>query len=137
MKPLLLRSAGALTLCLGMFALLSCGNDQNLIAIQVTPADTTIGGVDCSTSPCNPTIQFTAIGFYNHGGKPKDITSQVLWTTDTPTILQFQSTTPGLLAPTGNGCGTNLGVQASVYGKPSNPSSGSILVGRATVSVGC
>ncbi len=135
MKVLLLRSVSALALVVSLFGLLSCGNDQRLIAISVTPQNTTIGGVDCTTSPCQPTIQFRAIGLYNHGGAPKDITSQVQWTTDTPSILQFQSSPAGLLAPTGNGCGTNLGVIATVYSRPGNPVAGSIVTGGAIVSV--
>jgi len=137
MKGLVLRGVSAAALCLALLGLPSCGNDSRLVAITVTPANITIGGVDCTTSPCQPTVQYTAVGFYNHGGKPKDITSQVLWTTDTPSILQFQSSPAGLLAPTGNGCGTNLGVTASVYTNPNSPTSGTIVSGGAIVSVNC
>src|ERR1041385_3263692 len=112
MKAFVLRSLGAVALGFVLLGLPSCGNDQRLVSITVSPQNITIGGVDCTTSPCQPVVQYTAFGFYNHGGKPKDITSQVLWTTNTPGILQFQSSPAGLLAPTGNGCGTNLGVTA-------------------------
>src|SRR5262249_33220051 len=137
MKGLVLRGVGAIALCLALLELPSCGNDSRLVSITVSPQNITIGGVSCSTSPCQPTVQYTAFGFYNHGGKPKDITSQVLWTTSTPSILQFQSSPAGLLAPTGNGCGTNLGVTASVYSNPNNPTSGNIISGSAVVSVNC
>lgn len=137
MKALLLRSTGALSLALATVALLSCGNDQRLVSIVVTPQNITIGGVDCSTSPCTPVVQYKAVGFYNHGGAPKDITTLVQWTTDTPGIIQFQSSPPGLLAPTGNGCGTNLGVHATVYSNPANPSAGTLVSGSAIVTVSC
>ena len=137
MKVSVFRSVSALALGVLLFGLLSCGNDPRLVAIAVTPQNTTIGGVSCTTAPCQPTVQYRAVGFYNHGGKPKDITSLVLWTTDTPTIVQFQSSPPGLLAPTGNGCGTNLGVIATVYSRPSNPVAGSIVSGDAVISVTC
>jgi len=137
MNHLVLRGVIPMALLLAVLALASCGNDKRLVSITVSPQNITIGGVDCTTSPCQPTVQYTAFGFYNHGGKPKDITSQVVWTTNTPSILQFQSNPSGLLAPTGSGCGTNLGVTASVYSNPSSPTSGSIISGSAVVSVTC
>jgi len=129
MKVWGIRSLGIAALCMGSFGLLSCGNDPRLVSIAVGPQNTTISGVDCTLSPCQPTIQFRAIGFYNHGGKAKDITNQVIWSTDAPTILQFQSSPAGLLAPTGNGCGTNLGAIATVY------ENGTIITGQGVVNV--
>jgi hypothetical protein len=137
MKAWLFRSFGVGTLGVGLLGLLSCGNDQRLVSISVSPQNVTIGGVDCTTAPCQPTVQYRAIGFYNHGGKAKDVTSQVNWSTDTPTILQFQTSPAGLLAPTGNGCGTNLGVTATVYSDTNNPSSGTVVAGNAVISVVC
>jgi hypothetical protein len=128
------RSLGA-ALCLSLLGLLGCGNDPRLVSIAVTPQNVTIAGVDCTTAPCQPTVQYKAIGFYNHGGQPKDITGQVIWSTNTPTILQFQSSPAGLLAPTGNGFGTNLGVTATVYSNPNNPSAGTLVIGNAIISV--
>ena len=135
MKAFVFRSIGIAALCVSLLALLSCGNDQRLVSIVVSPQNVTITGVDCTTAPCQPTVQYKAIGFYNHGGKPKDITGQVIWTTDAPTIIQFQSSPAGLLAPTGNGAGTNLGVTATVYSNSSNPSAGTLVFGTAVITV--
>jgi hypothetical protein len=135
MKAFVFRSVGIAALCVASLGLVSCGNDPALVSIAVSPQNVTISGVDCTTAPCTPTVQYKAIGFYNHGGKPKDITSQVAWSTNAPTIIQFQSSPPGLLAPTGNGAGTNLGVTATVYSNPSNPSAGTLVFGNAVISV--
>src|SRR6266480_6670939 len=133
MKALAFRSASISALCVFFLGLMGCGNDPRLVSIVVSPQNVTITGVDCTASPCQPTVQYKAIGFYNHGGKPKDITGQVVWTTDAPSIIQFQSSPAGLLAPTGNGAGTNLGVTATVYSNTSNPSAGTLVFGTAVI----
>jgi hypothetical protein len=135
MKAIVFRCVGIAFVCVSLVGLLSCGNDPALVSIVVTPQDVTISGVDCTTAPCQPTVQYKAIGFYNHGGKPKDITDQVVWSTDAPTIIQFQSSPAGLLAPTGNGAGINLGVRATVYSNPSDPSAGTLVFGNAVITV--
>lgn|SRR5215510_9157990 len=137
MKGLVFRSFGVSALCILSLGLASCGNDQRIVSIVVTPQNISIGGVDCSTAPCGPTVQYKAIGFYNHGGEPKDVTSQVVWSTDAPSILQFQSSPVGLLAPTGNGCGANIGVRATIYSNPSDPNSGTLVFGNGLISVIC
>jgi hypothetical protein len=135
MKAFVFRCVGIAALCISLFGVLSCGNDQALVSIVVSPQNVTIAGVDCTTAPCQPTVQYKAIGFYNHGGKPKDITDQVVWSTNAPTVIQFQSSPAGLLAPTGNGAGTNLGVTATVYSNPSDPSAGTLVFGNAVITV--
>jgi uncharacterized repeat protein (TIGR01451 family) len=47
------------------------------------------------------------------------------------------TTHPNYLLPTGTGCGSNLGVTASVYKDKNNTSSGEAIVGTATVNVQC
>jgi hypothetical protein len=135
MKALAFRSISISALCILFLGLMGCGNDPRLVSIVVTPQNVTITGVDCSFAPCQPTVQYKAIGFYNHGGKPKDITGQVVWTTNAPSIIQFQSSPAGLLAPTGNGAGTNLGVTATVYSNPSDPPAGTLVFGTAVITV--
>src|SRR6266568_4295177 len=102
MKAFVFRSIGIAALCISSLALMSCGNDQRLVSIVVTPQDVTITGVDF---------------------------------TDAPSIIQFQSSAAGLLAPTGNGAGTNLGVTATVYSNSSNPSAGTLVFGTAVITV--
>ncbi|HWY19721.1 MAG TPA: hypothetical protein VNX26_00790 [Candidatus Acidoferrum sp.] len=115
-----------------LFNLSSCAFNQHLVSIAVSPQGTTITltGVGQQVS-----TQFTALGTYIHPPQTRDITSTAVWTTDTPTIIFADPTTPGLVTTTGNGCGTNLGVSAKVYSNPSNPSSGSVVVGTATMNV--
>jgi hypothetical protein len=110
----------------------SCAHSQQLVGITVSPQGTTItlGGFGERVS-----TQFTAYGSYIHPPENKDVTSKAVWTTDSPSIITLSSSQPGLVTTTGEGCGTNLGVTASVYSDPSNPSAGSVVVGSATISV--
>ena len=110
----------------------SCARSQKLEGITVTPPGTTItlGAVGEKVS-----TQFTALGSYIHPPETRDITSTAVWTTDSPDIIALDPTHPGLVTTTGFGCGTNLGVTASVYSDPANPSTGSVVVGSSTISV--
>src|SRR5689334_18675726 len=95
-----------------LFNLSSCARSRKLEAITVNPQGTTItlGGVGDKLG-----VQFTAIGSYIHPPENRDITSTAVWTTDSPDIITVDPTHPGLVTTTGFGCGTNLGVAASVY----------------------
>jgi len=110
----------------------SCGFNQHLVSITVSPSGSSITltgiGQDLPT-------QFTALGTYIHPPQTRDITTTALWSTDTPTIIYMDPNTPGLLHTTGTACGSNLGVTAKVYSDPSNPSAGTIVLGTATVNV--
>lgn len=120
-----LMAAAALLLCQP-----SCARSQKLIAITVSPQGTTI-----TQSPGQQvTTQFTAYGSYIHPPETKDLTQKAVWSTDTPSIIEVVPGTPGLIQTTGNGCGTNLGVTASVYTDNNNPS-GNVVVGSATMNV--
>jgi hypothetical protein len=115
-----------------LLSLSSCGFNQHLLSITVSPSGSTITltgiGQDLPT-------QFTALGNYNHPQETRDITTSAVWTTDTPTIIYMDAKVPGLVHTTGTACGSNLGVTASVYNDPSNPPAGSVVVGSATVTV--
>jgi len=120
-----LMAAAALLLCQP-----SCARSQQLVAITVSPQGTTI-----TQSPGQQvTTQFTAYGSYIHPPETKDLTQKAVWSTDTPSIIEVVPGTPGLIQTTGNGCGTNLGVTASVYTDNNNPS-GNVVVGSATMNV--
>jgi hypothetical protein len=132
MRPFLFRVAATLTLASVLVAALSCGGgpDPKLVSITVLPSNLTLAGT--------PTIIYTALGHYTQPKQTKDITAQVLWQTDAPSILAFSDPAhPNYLQPTGSGCGTNLGVLAVVYQNPGNPSSGTAVVGTSAVNVQC
>ena len=126
MKAFLFRSLAVAAIGF-LFSLLSCGHDQKLVSIDVSPQNMTITGV--------VTVQYRALGHYIHPPETKDITSTVLWQSSAPSIIDFSPTVPGQAAPTGGGCGTNLILSAVVYSNPTNPVRGSAVVGTATVNV--
>ena len=105
----------------------SCGYDQQLVSIGVSPKNTTIIGAGLQ-------LQFIALGSYIHPPESKDITTTVMWKSDAEQIISFSPDTPGL-AISGTGCGTNIGISAIIYSNPSNPSAGTAVIGRTTVSV--
>jgi hypothetical protein len=108
----------------------SCARSQQLVAITVNPPSTSI-----TQNPGEQVqTQFTALGTYIHPPETKDVTKTAVWAVDSPQILEVVPGTPGLIETTGNGCGTNLGVSASVYTDDNNPS-GNVVVGLATISV--
>lgn len=132
MRTFLYRASAMLAMACALLAALSCGGgaDPQLLSIQVLPVNITVAGT--------PTIIYTALGHYAKTSLPTDISTQVQWQTDTPAIIAFSdSAHPNYMQPTGSGCGTNLGVTASVYSNPSNPSSGTVVVGTAKVNVQC
>jgi hypothetical protein len=110
----------------------SCGFNQHLVSITVSPQNSS---VTLSAIAQQVGTQFSALGTYVHPPETRDITSTAVWTTDTPTIIAVDPTTPGLVNTTGNGCGSNLGVSASVYSDPSNHAAGDVVVGTATMNV--
>jgi len=124
--------AALLVAAIGLLNLSSCARSQQLVGITVSPTGSTItlGGVGEQVQ-----TQFTAFGSYIHPPENKDVTSTAVWNTDSPTIITLDPKHPGLVTTTGFGCGTNLGVTASIYSDPSNPSAGSVVVGSATISV--
>jgi hypothetical protein len=104
-------------------SLSSCGFNQHLVSIQVTPNPVVFEGIGAQ-------VQFTALGTYIHPPETKDITSQVQWRIDISYLATINSS--GLAMATGV-CGAGNAI-ASVYSDPSNPSSGSVVVGTAAIS---
>jgi hypothetical protein len=127
MKGLLFRSLGAVVILSSLLASLSCARDQTLDWIEVKPENVTLSGT--------PTIIYTAIGHYSHPAQQRDLSTQVTWQTDAPSIISFSDTShPNYLIPTGLGCGTNLGILAFVFRHPGNNQE---VHGGATVNVTC
>lgn len=127
MKGLLFRSVGAVIGLSCLLAALSCARDQTLDWLEIKPQNVNLTGT--------PTIIYTAIGHYSHPAQQRDISTQVTWQTDAPSIIAFSDPAhPNYLIPTGLGCGTNLGVLAFVYRHPGNNQE---VHGGSSVNVNC
>ena len=131
MKLKWLSFAALVTVATVLVVTPSCARSQKLLAINVTPSGATI----TLTGPGQQVqTQFTAYGAYIHPPETRDITKTVIWATDTPSIIEAVQSTPGLFQTTGEGCGTNLGITATVYTDNNNPS-GNVVIGNATMNV--
>ena len=106
-----------------LFSESSCAYNQHLESIQVTPNPVVFQGVGAQ-------VQFTALGTYIHPPETKDITSQVQWRIDISYLATINSS--GVAVAT-SVCGAG-NVIATVYSDPSNPTSGSAVVGTAAIS---
>lgn len=127
MKGLLFRSLGAVIGLSCLLAALSCARDQTLDWLEIKPQNVTLTGT--------PTIIYTAIGHYSHPAQERDLSTQVTWQTDAPSIIAFSDPShPNYLIPTGLGCGTNLGVLAFVFRHPGNNQE---VHGGSSVNVSC
>jgi len=102
----------------------SCGSNQQLLSINVTPATVIFG----STNPALH-AQLTATGIYTHPPATKDITTQVTWSSSIAGVAVVDST--GQVSPAGADCGV-AGITASL--KTNNPT-GNIVTGTMSVTV--
>jgi|ERR1700687_3812976 len=108
-----------------LLTLPSCGHDQKLESIAITPSGATITGSGIE-------VDFKAVGTYIHPPENKDITNSVVWTSAAPQVVSIISNTG--VATSGVICGTNITITATAYSNPQNKS-GSVVVGTAAVSV--
>jgi len=118
-RALVLRLA-VLASCLS----LSCGNKQELVSIQVTPAQVNFQGLGAQS-------RMTAIGTYIHPPETKDITHAVTWATNVPGTVSVTQT--GLVTAI-NTCGSGQ-VTATAYSNPANPPAGSAIRASADVAI--
>jgi List-Bact-rpt repeat protein len=98
----------------------------------VQPTTEDFGAADPSLN-----VQLKALGQYIHPPVTKDITSQVVWSTNTPQVAVVSST--GLLSPGGAACGNAL-IFATVQTNHSSggrSSSGALITGQMTANVAC
>jgi hypothetical protein len=102
-----------------LFSLSNCGFNQHLVSISIAPSSATFGAVDPTLS-----VDFTALGTYDHPPETKNVTSLVTWQSDTPQVAQFGSA--GVLNPNTT-CGT-ANVFASFYDSPNDVVSNSALI---------
>jgi len=113
--------------------MLSCAHDQQLVSIDVQPTTEDFGAPDPSLGP----VQLIAHGHYIHPPVTKDITNQVNWSSNTPSVAVVTST--GSLSPGGVDCGNSL-ITATVKTNSSaggRSSSGAIIAGSMTANVTC
>lgn len=139
MRVFLLRSsAGFGTLGL-LLAMLSCAHDQQLESIEVQPNNITFGATNIPVSADRGlAVQLRALGHYIHPPVTKDITSQVTWGSSDIQMMTVNST--GLLTATGDVCGTNTILSATLQTNSSvggRGSSGAIVTGQTTGNVVC
>lgn len=105
----------AMLVCSVVVMVPSCGHDQQLISITVTPPGFVFEGFGAQG-------QFTATDNYIHPPQTKDITNKVLWKIDVANLATITQT--GLVTSTrSDGCGSG-DVTATYYSNPSNPSAG-------------
>lgn len=100
----------------------SCGHDQKLVSLEVSPNTFTFlepGGTE----------QYTATASYIHPPATKDVTAQATWAVDDGVVTLSQ---PGLVTPTLGACGGGT-ISATM---PEGTGGGSNIVrGYATVTV--
>ena len=116
----------------------SCGHDQELVSISIQPTTETFGSATIPVfQDAGLNVQLRAIGSYIHPPVDKDITNQVIWSSNTPQMVMVNST--GLITATGMACGNTL-ISATVKTNSSAgglSSSGAIVTGTMTANVVC
>ena len=90
---------GALVAVGAALSLPSCGHDQKLVSLAITPPASTFGAPDTALW-----TQYAATGIYMHPPAQKDVTSQATWKTDDGVVAM---STPGKFSPSGNSCGVS------------------------------
>jgi hypothetical protein len=113
-----------------VLSLPSCGHDQKLVSLAITPATATY------LSPAAVPAVFQAMGTYIHPPETKNITGQVTWATDVPAMLTLtsQAGTGEVVGPntTNAICGiANLSATAP----EGTGGSANIVVGYATLTI--
>jgi hypothetical protein len=89
---------GALVAVGAMLSLPSCGHDQKLVSLSITPASP---GFTFSVPTAGATGQYTATGTYIHPPATKDVTSQATWAVNDNVV----SMNAGLVTTNGS-CGS-------------------------------
>lgn len=111
-----------------LMALLSCGQDQRLVAVLITPNDFTY------TNPqVGLLVTFTARGQFVHPPETRDISASVVWNSPFAAIFTVDPIT-GVANYVG-GCGTNLTVSATASSNLRVPPAGNIVTGAALVNI--
>jgi len=124
--------------CCAAITVPGCGHEQQLVSIEVTPTTETFGAANVPvSSDAGLNVQLRALGTYIHPPVTKDITTQVTWASNTPSVATVDST--GLLTAAGVDCGGSI-ISATVQTNKSAgnlSSSGAIVTGTMTANVVC
>ncbi|MFZ0478601.1 MAG: hypothetical protein WAL71_05580 [Terriglobales bacterium] len=130
---------GVLVSLAAALSLPSCGHDQKLVSLTITPTTSTFLEPGFTPPPANPTQQYTATATYIHPPATKDVTSQATWTIDNDVAAM---SSPGLFnatpPPTGSPAGTPgpcgvADISASV--PEGTGGSSNVVIAVATVTV--
>lgn len=135
----MVRSWMALLFICGLgVVVLSCGDPQELVSIQIQPGAETFGASNIPVlQDAGLQAQLTAMGTYVHPPVTKDITNQVTWASNFPQAITVTSS--GLLTVTGNACGGSI-ISATVQTNADASglsASGAVVTGNMTASVTC
>ncbi len=122
-----------------VLSLPSCGHDQKVVSLTITPTTSTFLEPGFTPPPANPTEQYTATATYIHPPATKDVTSQATWKIDNGVATMsspglFNATPPPAGSPPGTPgpCGV-ADISASL--PEGTGGSGNVVVAVATVTV--
>jgi hypothetical protein len=130
---------GALVTLGAVLSLPSCGHDQKVVSLTITPTTSTFLEPGFIPPPANPTQQYTAIATYIHPPATMDVTSKATWTVDNGVATVMS---PGLITATPPPAGSPPGtagpcgvadISASV--PEGTGGSGNVVIALATVTV--
>lgn len=134
------RGVAALIIAGSVVLSLSCAHDQQLVSISILPTTQTFGASNIPVpADAGLSIQLRALGNYIHPPVTKDITGQVIWTTDDVQGQMVTVSPSGVLTAVGGACGNSL-VFATVntnHSVGNRSSSGAIVTGQMTANVVC
>ena len=140
MRSFLLRGLAVFLIAGALIMSLSCGRDQQLVSITILPDTQTFGASNIPVpADAGLSVQLRALGHYIHPPVTKDITTQVVWTTDDVQAQMVTVSPSGVLTAVGGACGGSL-VFATVntnHSTGNRPSQGAIVTGQMTANVVC
>ena len=124
----ILRLVAGSFVFLTLLTTLSCGHDQKLVAITVTPNVFTF-----SNAVAGETVQYKATGQFVYPPETRDVTRQVTWSVPAPAVIFVDVN--GLGTVTGIACGTNITVTATGSENLRLPPTRNVVTATATVNV--
>ncbi len=130
---------GVLVAAGAALSLPSCGHDQKVVSLTITPITSTFPEPGFTPPPPNPTQQYTATATYIHPPATKDVTSQATWKIDNGVATMsspglFNAAPPPAGSPPGTPgpCGV-ADISASV--PEGTGGSSNVVIAVATVTV--
>lgn len=117
---------GSLLFAGAVLSLPSCGHDQKLQSISISPATVTY------QTPQSVSAVLKAYGTYIHPPATKDISAQVTWATDVPDMLVLTPVTDGEQVGPNGVCGI---ADVSATAPEGTGGAGNIVVGYATMTI--